>query len=588
MSGIMDDMLVRYGVEKVPAILDRIKKFGFKYTTYSGITWGLDDVRTPPGKDAIILKAKAGSDKIDEQFNEGLLAEDERLRKNVEIWQKAKSDVEKLVPDSLEMNVLDMVKSGARGSIGHITQMVGMKGLIINTAGETIEFPIISGMKDGLTPIEYFITTHGARKGLTDTALNTARAGYLTRRLFDVAQDVMITEDDCGTKDSIVIKKESASGIEVSIAKNIRGRILAEDVKGTDGKVMFKKGHLLSKQEATAIENAGVTEIHVRSPLACKTLNGVCKQCYGIDLGKNHLIDLGEAVGTVAAQAIGEPGTQLTMRTFHAGGTASVGGDITAGLPRVEEVFEKRRPKNPAVVANVSGTVSSVKDMGKEKVISVIPDLEDKGKTKKGAAEIEYSFSSRRMALVKMGDKIVKGQFLTDGSADIDEVFEFAGRERAMDYIIREIGKIYELQGETVSRKHIEIIVKQMFSRRQITDAGDSRFSMDDVVAINDLNVENEKVKDAGKAPAVGENVVMGITEVSLSRQSFLSAASFQHTTRIFISAAIRGTEDKLQGLKENVIIGRIIPAGTGYEGSPKKAMIDAVTAGLKDNTQYE
>ncbi len=580
MAGIMDDLIIRYSIDRVPAILNDIKKFGFTYTTYSGITWGLDDVRTPEGKGDVITKAKAEAEVVNDQFNDGLLSEDERIRKNVEIWHKAKSDIEKLIPDSLDPQgpVTDMVRSGARGSIGNITQMVGMKGLITNTAGETIEFPIISGMKEGLTPIEYFITTHGARKGLTDTALNTARAGYLTRRLFDVAQDVMVTEADCGTKESIVIKKESAGGIEVSIAKNIRGRILARDVVDPKGTVLFKKGALLSKQDASLIENSGATEIHVRSPLACKTLHGVCQQCYGIDLGKNHLIDIGEAVGTVAAQAIGEPGTQLTMRTFHAGGTASVGGDITAGLPRVEEVFEKRRPKNPAVVATVSGTVTSVKDLGKEKVITVIPDLEDKGKTKKGAQEIEYTFSSRRMALVKSGDKITKGQFLTDGSADIDEVFEYAGKERAMDYIIREIGKIYELQGETVSRKHIEIIVKQMFSRRRITGAGDSKYSIDDVVDEFDVNVENEKVKQSEKTnEATTESVVMGITEVSLSRQSFLSAASFQNTTRIFISAAIRGTEDNLKGLKENVIIGRIIPAGTGYKGSQKNLMIEAM-----------
>ena len=294
-------------------------------------------------------------------------------------------------------------------------------------------------------------------------------------------------------------------------------------------------------------------------------------------MGKNHLIDIGEAVGTVAAQAIGEPGTQLTMRTFHAGGTASVGGDITSGLPRVEEVFEKRRPKNPAVIATVSGTVSSVKDLGKEKIITVMPDIEDKGKSKK-TGEIEYAFNYKRMALVKMGDKISKGQFLTDGSADIDEIFEFSGREKAMEYIIHEIGKIYELQGETVSRKHIEIIVKQMFSRRRVTDLGDTKFSVDDLLDVYDLNIENEKIKTAGKTPASAESVVMGITEVSLSRQSFLSAASFQHTTRIFISAAIRGTEDKLTGLKENVIIGRLIPAGSGYPGSPKYEMIDKVT----------
>ncbi len=580
-SVIVDELIVRYGIDKVPSILDKIKTFGFTYTTYSGITWGIDDVMEPVGKGDVVSKAKVESETVNSQFGDGLLSEDERVRKNVEIWHKAKSDIEKLIPDSLEPNgpVTDMVKSGARGSVGNITQMVGMKGLITSTSGETIEFPIISGMKEGLTPIEYFITTHGARKGLTDTALNTARAGYLTRRLFDVAQDVMVTEEDCSTKDSIVIKKESVSGIEVSIAKNIRGRILALDVKSTDGKISYKKGHLISKQDAMTIENANITEVRVRSPLACKTLHGVCKQCYGIDLGKNHLIDIGEAVGTVAAQAIGEPGTQLTMRTFHAGGTASVGGDITSGLPRVEEVFEKRRPKNPAVIATVSGTVSSVKDFGKEKIITVMPDIEDKSKSKgKKAGEIEYTFNYKRMALVKMGDKIAKGQFLTDGSADIDEIFEFSGREKAMEYIIHEIGKIYELQGETVSRKHIEIIVKQMFSRRRVTDLGDTKFSVDDMLDVYDLNVENEKMKAAGKTIATAESVVMGITEVSLSRQSFLSAASFQHTTRIFISAAIRGTEDHLTGLKENVIIGRLIPAGSGYKGSPKYEMIDKVT----------
>jgi DNA-directed RNA polymerase subunit beta' len=581
MSGIMDDLIVRYSIDKVPAILNDIKKFGFTYTTYSGITWGIDDVKTPAGKGRVIDGAKTESEKVNDQFGDGLLSEEERVRKNVEIWHKAKSDIEKLIPDSLDANgpVTDMVRSGARGSIGNITQMVGMKGLITSTSGETIEFPIISGMKDGLTPIEYFITTHGARKGLTDTALNTARAGYLTRRLFDVAQDVIVTETDCGTKDSIIIKKESASGIEVSIAKKIRGRVLGADVVTASGEVLFKKGDLLSKQDAQKIENSGVSEIKVRSPLSCKTLHGVCQQCYGLDLGKNHLIDIGEAVGTVAAQAIGEPGTQLTMRTFHAGGTASVGGDITAGLPRVEEVFEKRRPKNPAVVATVSGVVASVKDHGKEKIITVIPELEDKGKAKKGAAEIEYSFSSRRMALVKQGDKIAKGQFLTDGSADIDEVFEFGGKEKAMEYIIHEIGKIYELQGETVSRKHIEIIVKQMFSRNKISAPGNTKFSINDIVNLSDINTENARVKGTEETEATTESVVMGITEVSLSRQSFLSAASFQHTTRIFISAAIRGTEDHLQGLKENVIIGRLIPAGTGYKGSNKNKMIEAMSS---------
>ena len=582
MQGIVDDLLIRYGMPGVPPILDRIKKFGFKYTTVAGITWGIDDVQTPAGKKKVVDEAKVQAEKTNEQFGNGFLSEEERVRKNVEIWHKAKSDIEKLIPGSLsaESPVTDMIKSGARGSIGNITQMVGMKGLITNTSGETIEFPIISGMKDGLTPIEYFITTHGSRKGLTDTALNTAKAGYLTRRLFDVAQDVIVTEDDCGTKDCIIIRKEGSSGMEIPLSKSIRGRILAEDIKDKDGKVHFKKGHLVSKQDAILIESLGISEVRVRSPLSCKTLRGVCQACYGMDLGKNELVNLGEAVGTVAAQAIGEPGTQLTMRTFHAGGTASVGGDITQGLPRVEEVFEKRNPKNSALIASVSGVVTSVKEEGKERIISVMPDVEDraKGKDAKGG-EIELFTHPKRVLLVKVGDTIKKGQLLTDGSASIDEIFEYAGRESAMDYIIREIGKIYELQGETVSRKHIEIIVKQMFSRERISMAHDTRFTDGDIADVYDLRVENARVKELGKTPAESTPAVMGITEVSLSRQSFLSSASFQHTTRIFVSAAVKGSEDHLQGLKENVIIGRIIPAGTGYKGSPKYDLIKDIQA---------
>jgi DNA-directed RNA polymerase subunit beta' len=582
MQSIVDDLLVRYGMSSVPPTLDKIKKFGFKYTTVAGVTWGIDDVQTPHDKKKVVDAAKLESEKTNEQFDNGFLSEEERVRKNVEIWHKAKSDIEKLIPGSLAPNgpVTDMIKSGARGSIGNITQMVGMKGLITNTAGETIEFPIISGMKDGLTPIEYFITTHGSRKGLTDTALNTAKAGYLTRRLFDVAQDVIVTEDDCGTKDCIVIRKEGSSGMEIPLAKSIRGRIIAEDIKDKEGKAHFKRGHLVTKQDAQEIESIGISEVKVRSPLACKTLRGVCRACYGMDLGKNELVAIGEAVGTVAAQAIGEPGTQLTMRTFHAGGTASVGGDITQGLPRVEEVFEKRNPKHPALVAPVSGTITGIKEEGKERIISVMPDVEDRGKGKDSkGGEIELSTYPKRVLFVKVGDVIKKGQILTDGSASIDEIFEFAGREAAMDYIIREIGKIYELQGETVSRKHIEIIVKQMFSRERIKMANDTRFTDGDIADVYDLRVENARIQEAGKTIAEATPAVMGITEVSLSRQSFLSSASFQHTTRIFVSAAVKGSEDHLQGLKENVIIGRIIPAGTGYKGSPKYDMIKEVQA---------
>src|SRR3989344_3161064 len=574
LSILVDDMLNRYGVERIPEIMDKIKNFGFKYTTYAGITWGIDDVKVPEKKKEVIEKAKAKSAEVLEQFNNGLLSRDERFRKNIEIWHGAKSEIEKMIPDYLDKSgpVYDMVFSGARGSMSQITQMAGMKGLIQNTAGETIEFPVISSAKEGLTPIEYFTTTHGSRKGLTDTALNTAKAGYLTRRLFDVAQDAIISEEDCGTKEGFLIRRASATGMEIPIAKNIRGRILAEDIKNSAGKVLFKKGHLLSKSDAKLADEAGVSEVLVRSPLVCRTIQGICAACYGLDLGKNKLVDLGEAVGTVAAQAIGEPGTQLTMRTFHSGGTASVGGDITQGLPRVEEVFEKRSPKNPAAVSHSDGAVLDVVETEKERVISVLPD-DSKEKS-------DYAVSKSRMPFVKTGDKVSKGQIITDGSADLDELFKYAGKDKTANYIIEEVSKLYELQGETVARKHIELIVRQMFSRRRIKDAGRTIFTDNDVVGASEIQTQNMKLDKDDQARA--EPVIMGITEVALSRRSFLSAASFQHTTKVLINAAVRGYEDNLSGLKENVIIGRLIPAGTGFKGSPKSQMIEKLQDELR------
>jgi DNA-directed RNA polymerase subunit beta' len=572
MAAIVDDLIEKYGVDNVPPILDKIKEFGFKYTTHSGITWGIDDVKIPEGKAEVINRAKVKADEVYDQFNAGLLSEEERLRKHTSIWHEAKGEVEKLVPQSLDKNgpVYDMLHSGARGSVSQLTQMAGMKGLITNTAGETIEFPILSCSKEGLSPLEYFITTHGSRKGLTDTALNTAKAGYLTRKLFDVGQDVTVNEEDCGTKEFIKIRAVNAAGLDSSLAKGVRGRFLAEDIVDKSGTVLFKKGHYVSKRESQAIEAEGIAEVSVRSPLVCKTPHGVCVKCYGADLGKHKITDIGEAVGTIAAQAIGEPGTQLTMRTFHAGGTASVGGDITQGLPRVEEVFENRTPKNPAVVSHVDGTVTAVEKNGVDRVIVILPDESSKTKDK-----IEYPVNAARMVLVKQGDKVKKGELLTDGSADIDELFKYGGREVAQNYIITEISKPYELQGETVSRKHIEIIVKQMFSRRKVKDAGGTNLTRGEVADEVYLAEVNAIANARGLGDAKTESVLMGITEVSLSRKSFLSAASFQHTTRVLIAGAIRGTEDKLVGLKENVIIGRLIPAGTGFPGSPKNLMIE-------------
>lgn len=570
-SQIVDDLISRYGIESIPSTMDKIKKFGFHYAMVSGVTWGIEDIVVPKNKYEIIDKTKEKIATIQEQYDSGLLSHSEKRAKDIEVWTATKDEVEKAMQESMDKggSVYDLVKSGARGSMGQLTQMAGMKGLIVNTAGETIDFPIVSSNKEGLTPIEYFITTHGARKGLTDTALNTAKAGYLTRKLFDVAQDCLVTEDDCGSKEGVALSRITSSGIEVSLAKIAKGRFLAEDVKDKEGNVLFKRNHFLTREDAQKIEAAGVSDIMVRSPLTCKSLDGICVHCYGSDLGKNKVIGLGEAVGTVAAQAIGEPGTQLTMRTFHAGGAAQVGGDITQGLPRVEEIFENRSPKNPAVISKVDGMISEIKVEGKEKTIVILPDTSEKNKE-----NVEYQVNYHRMVLMKVGDKVNKGDLLTDGSADLEELFKYAGREKTQNYIIHEITKIYELQGEPVSRKHIEVIIRQMFSRKKIKNPGDTRFSQGDVVSYADLLLENEAAKENGKEEAKAEPLLLGITEVSLSRKSFLSAASFQHTTRMLIQNALRGTEDELRGLKENVILGKIIPAGSGFQGSEKHEII--------------
>ena len=432
-----------------------------------------------------------------------------------------------------------------------------------------MEFPIIPCYQEGLSPIVYFVITHGARKGASDTALNTAKAGYLTRRLVDVAQDVVITEEDCGTKEGKIVTRENISGIEIPLSKNIRGRVLAGDLKDKNGKVIYKKGFLITKEEARNIEGAGFTEVFVRSPLTCKTVHGLCVQCYGLDLGRNHLVAEGEAVGIIAAQAIGEPGTQLTLRTFHAGGVA--GTDITTGLPRVEEIFERRVPKNPAIISETDGEVIEIKDKdkgSKEKIIKILSDLPAQAGSKEDGKknEMEYEIAFRRTPTVKAGDKVKKGQLLTDGSADITEMFKLGSKELVEEYIISEINKVYELQSASISRKHTEIIIRQMFSRRKIKDAGETNFSIGDIVEHTAFIEENVRVEEINGKKATAETVVLGITEVSLRTKSWLSAASFQNTNRVLIENAIKGGVDNLRGLKENVIIGRLIPAGTGFK----------------------
>ncbi len=575
---IVLDLIDDQGVDVVPKVVNKIKKFGFKYATISGTTWGLDEVVIPEQKGAIIEAAREQEQQVIAHFEDGLLSRDERRRMIIEIWQKTKSEIEEVIPQTMDQNgsAFDLWKSGARGSMRQIAQMVGMKGLIVNTRGETLEFPVISCMKEGMSPIEYFTTTHGSRKGLADTALQTAKAGYLTRRLFVVAQDAIVTEPDCKTKESTTIGRLSASGIEIAFSKAIKGRVLAADAVDAKGNVIFKKGTMLTRREAIAVEETTCESVEVRSPMTCKTLRGVCQKCYGVDLTTNHLVDIGEAVGTVAAQAIGEPGTQLTMNTKHLGGTSSAGGDVTQGLPRVEEVFEKRLPKVPAMISKTAGFVTEIRTEGKAKTIVVAVDKTSEYAPKKSDV-LEYEVDPRRVVKVSKGDNVIAGQFLTDGSAYLPDLFKYGTREMTQDYIISEINKIYELQGVTISRKHIELIVKQMLSRVKITESGDSHFTPGEVVEEWIFAKANATLKENGSDLAKADRIIMGITESSLSRKSFLAAASFQNTTRVLINAAVKGSQDNLAGLMENVIIGKLIPAGTGFKGSQKQEMISSI-----------
>ncbi len=562
MSSLVDELITQYGIDRTPSILDKIKDFGFKYATYSGVTWGIDNVRVPGEKKEIVSGAREKEETVRDQFAEGLLSEDEQYQKVIEIWEHAKKEIEKSIPATLDEtgSTFDLITSGARGNMGSLVQMCGMKGLIVNTSGETLDFPIIPSYIEGLSPLEYFITTHGSRKGAADTALNTAKAGYLTRRLVDVAQDVVITEEDCGTKNGKTVRAED--GV---FTKYVLGRIILADIKDSKDKVILKKGHLIMKEDANALEDMGITEALVRAPLTCNTVHGICRMCYGLDLGRNCMVELGQAVGIIAAQAIGEPGTQLTLRTFHAGGVANI--DITTGLPRVEEIFERRIPKNPAIISQTTGEIIEVKENEKERIIKVLSDLKADSGTKKDGKknEMEYSFSSRRQPLVKVGDKVKKGDLLTDGSANIAEIVKYGGKESAEEYIIEEINKVYDLQSASISRKHIEIIIRQMFSRKKIKTAGDTTFSPGEIVEAIELIEENNVAESNKGEKATAETIVLGITEVSLTTKSWLSSASFQNTNRVLINNAVRGGVDNLRGLKENVIVGNLIPAGTGF-----------------------
>jgi DNA-directed RNA polymerase subunit beta' len=579
---VTEEAITLLSTEKAQEFLDKIKNLGFEYATKSGISWGMDDLNTPVEKYKVIEAAQKEIDEIRKQYQEGLLTRVERKAKSVEVWAKIKNKISDLVPKALDPHgpVNMIFSSGARGSWSIATQLVGMKGLVINPASEVMELPIISSLKEGFNVLEYFISTHGGRKGLADTALKTASAGYLTRRLVDVAQDVVIRKDDCKDREGIMIYKRDLEDLGISLVERITGRLSLEEVKNPKTKkVILKRNELIDKAKAKEIEALGIDKILVRSPITCKTRFGICRMCYGYDLGRNKLIDLGEAVGIISAQAIGEPGTQLTLRTFHTGGVAG-GADITQGLPRVEEIFEARVPKGKAAVSELTGKVVSIKEKGGQKIIKTQGWIEDK-KRKRRKALKEYVISPQTGVWVQKGDSVSRGQQLCEGPVDLKEMFKLADKEAVQRYIIKEVQKIYSTQGGGLNDKHIEVIIHQMFSRVRIKDPGDTNLLAGAVVEKDIFLEENDKVKKAGNLPAgkagkpaTGQPLILGISKVALSTESFLSAASFIETVRVLIKAATEGRIDSLRGLKENVIIGKLIPAGTGFRermGKEKK-----------------
>ncbi len=573
---VVAELIEQSGVKEAARILDEIKKTGYEFATRSGLSWGMDDLKTPLEKTAVLVESEKEVEEVHGQYLDGLLTKEERRSRIIEIWSRTKEEVAKLAVDALDKkgSVFNIISSGARGSMAQISQMVGMKGLVVNPSGEIIELPIKSSFKEGFNVLEYFISTHGARKGTSDTALRTSSAGYLTRRLVDVAQDVVVREEDCGNKEGIFVYREDGKELNRSLASRIIGRTILDEFPG-----IIKKNELIDKKAAEAIDSLGVDKVQVRSVITCKTKYGVCQKCYGWDLGNNQLVKLGEAVGIVTAQAIGEPGTQLTMRTFHTGGVAG-GGDITQGLPRVEEIFEARVPRGKAYLSEVDGRVADIKKVENGQLVTIEANAEfmekqaieakkeDKDKKAKKISEsYQYLLPLRSAPWVEIGDLVAAGQQLCEGHLDLKELHKTAGKEAVMRYVIKEVQSIYTSQGEGLSDKHIEIIIRQMFARIRIKDPGETNLLLGAVVEKSLFQLENEKAKKAGKKPAKGAQLLYGISRVSLSTDSWLSAASFQETTKVLIDASIQGKEDRLTGLKENVIIGKLIPAGTGYKG---------------------
>ncbi len=566
-KGILEKIIAqifkRYKTTETSIMLDKLKDLGFKYSTLAGITISISDVVTSDKKNEIIAEANKMVEKINKQYNRGLITNEERFNKVISTWDAAKGEVQKELQAKADADmdnpIFMMMHSKARGSISNFTQIAGMRGIMSKPDGTPVEIPITSNFREGLSVAEFFLSTHGARKGSADTALKTADSGYLTRRLIDVSQDIIVREEDCGTENGVVVRafiNDKTGEVIERLYDRILGRYANKKViNPTTKEVICEKLDLITEAIADKIIAAGIEEVEIRTTLTCNTVNGVCRKCYGRNLATGNIVEIGEAVGIMAAQSIGEPGTQLTMRTFHTGGVAG-GEDITQGLPRIQELFEARIPKGKATIAEINGKVTKIEeDHGKYK-ISITNDLETK----------EHVTNYGSKLRVEIGDVVTTGDKLTEGSISPKELLAVTDPLTTQEYILKEVQHVYRSQAVDISDKHVEIIAKRMISKIRIVEAGDTKFLPGSLVNFNEFTEGNKEVIISGKKPASGKPILLGITKASLETDSFLSAASFQETTRILTDASIKGKVDTLQGLKENVIIGKLIPAGTGIK----------------------
>ena len=558
MGQIIEKVIDKHGLVESAEVIDYIKALGFKYSTLAGITFSVADVEVPEAKKTILEEAGKQVEKIRNQYRRGLITDDERYKSVINIWEKATNDVSKEMEENFDdLNpIYMMVKSGARGNMNQLRQIAGMRGLMASTTGKAVEIPIKSCFREGLDALEYFISSHGARKGLSDTALRTADSGYLTRRLVDVSQDIIVREHDCGTHEGLMLEDiKDGNQVVEKLEERLEGRYVLEDVKHPEtGEVIVDTHTMITKAIAKQIVESGIKQVIVRSVIACRSKHGVCQKCYGMGLARREEVSIGESVGIIAAQSIGEPGTQLTMRTIHSGGVAGVA-DITQGLPRVEELFEARKPKGLAVITEIDGTVK-ISETKKKK--EIIVTSKDDSKT--------YTIPFGSKLKVKDGDEVKAAQPLIEGSINPAEILTIKGPEGVYEYLISEVQKVYRNQGVDINDKHIEVIARQMLRKIKIENGGETSMFPGSLVDIYEFENKNKEAVEQGKQPATGRRILLGITKASLATDSFLSAASFQETTRVLTEAAIKGKEDDLIGLKENVIIGKLIPAGTGMK----------------------